>query len=454
MMGLKKLLYIYVLLIVVSVILAFLVWVFPFVNKTPENINLDKYLNIKMLNLKYENKGFFSFNPSSDLLALTIIFKGGTALEDTNKKGITHILQNLLLVSKSSKDFNNIQLLLHKYSISFDISTGIDNITFNILTTKSNIDVMFHILNLVLQNDNFDINEFNLAKQNALLKIKLSTHYTTVQASKALYKHVFKNDPKFNNILGSSSSINSVTVEDIAKIKSKLITKNNILVGVSGNIDKGYLEDCLNGAFSRLQLGKTINFNDNTLNIDSKVINVPVDKSTNSDIYFAMPIIDINYKNNKTALELVNSYLGGGFNSLLVEEVRVKRGLVYTINSSIIQSLYGKFWIIKATTENSKVPQTIDTIKMVLSNLQKDKYSRKNISQVKQYLQNSYIINFANSQDIAYVLAQSLMLGKSINDVYYFNKEVAKVKSKDLQAVIHKYINLSKLLIVVAGVKR
>lgn len=453
MMGLKKLLYIYVLLIVVSVILAFLVWVFPFVNKTPENINLDNYLNIKMLNLKYENKGFFSFNSSSELLALTIIFKGGTALEDTNKKGITHILQNLLLVSKSSKDFNNIQLLLHKYSISFDISTDIDNITFNISTTKSNIDVMFHILNLVLQNNNFDINEFNLAKQNALLKIKLSTHYTTVQASKALYKHVFKNDPKFNNILGSSSSISSVTVDDIAKIKSKLITKNNILVGVSGNIDKRYLEDCLNDAFSRLPLGKTINFNDNTLNIDSKVINVPVEKSTNSDIYFAMPILDINYKNNKTALELVNSYLGDGFNSLLVEEARVKRGLVYTINSSIVKSLYGNFWIIKATTENSKVPQTIDTIKMVLSNLQKEKYSRKNISQVKQYLQNSYIINFANSQDIAYVLAHSLMLGKSINDVYYFNKEIAKVKSKDLQAVIHKYINLNKLLIVVAGVK-
>lgn len=452
-MNLKRLLYIYVLLIVVGVIVSFLVWIFPLVHKTSKSVSLDNYLNIQTLDLNYKNKGFYSFNPNSDVIALTIIFKGGMALEDTKTKGITNILSKLLLVSKNNKDPNNIQLLLHKYSISFDISADIDNITFNILTTKDNVAVMFNILNLVLHNNNFDTNEFNLAKQEALLNIKLSNYYTSVQASKALYKYVFSNDVKFNNILGSISSINSIKIYDLYKIKNKLFTKNNILVGVSGNIDKKYLENSLNTSFSKLPTGKTIIFNEKSLNIEGRVINIPIDKSTNSDIYFAMPILGMNDKNSKIALEVINSYLGNGFNSLLVEEVRVKKGLVYTINSSIAKTLYGNFWIIKATTENNKVNKTIDTIKMVLLNLQQKKYPRSSINQVKQYLQNRYIINFDNNQNISYMLAQSLMVNKTINDIYSFNTDIKKLTNKQLYDVTKKYVNLNKLLIIVAGNK-
>ena len=253
---------------------------------------------------------------------------------------------------------------------------------------------------------------------------------------------------------GTKESINSITTKDLINTRNILLTKSNIIIGASGNITKAKLESGLNKAFSKLSKGKPINFSDNKLTITKKFINIPVKGSTNSDIYVVMPapsIID-NKEPNFTG-ELVNTYMGRGFNSLLVEEVRVKRGLVYYINSSLHYNLYGGFWLIKATTANDKVKDTLNAITIALTELTKKQYTAKDIKNIKQYIEDSYLLSFASNEDIASTLADSAFSNYEIDDIYNANLDIRKTTRKNMDNVIDKYINPNNLTIIVAGAK-
>ena len=113
----------------------------------------------------------------------------------------------------------------------------------------------------------------------------------------------------------------------------KFYTPDNLVVSISGNIDKNKVIDQINNNF--------INFKSIKQNIDNPVKEILGFDQISVDKEMEQSIITLGFKSpsymdeKKYALSLVSIILGESMSSRLFEEIRENRGLVYDIHSSI-----------------------------------------------------------------------------------------------------------------------
>ena len=122
--------------------------------------------------------------------------------------------------------------------------------------------------------------------------------------------------------------------------------------------------------------------------LKKKIILVPVPNANQAQIRLGrfLPLSKIQ---NDDLLILSSSYLGGGFISVLNQEIRVKRGLTYSIGATArSQKYYGRSTIM-TFSRNDKVSETISIIKEILGKAQNE-IDGEGLHSVRNYLKVSF----------------------------------------------------------------
>ena len=92
---------------------------------------------------------------------------------------------------------------------------------------------------------------------------------------------------------------------------------------------------------------------------------------------------------------------GGGFSSRLMEEVREKRGLAYSVHSNIFPFQHGAVFVGNVATQNEAVGQSLQVIESELKRLAEEGPSAEELADAKSYLTGAYALRFESSSSIA-----------------------------------------------------
>lgn len=150
--------------------------------------------------------------------------------------------------------------------------------------------------------------------------------------------------------------------------------------------------------------------------------------------------------------DIASEFLGGGFTSRLMREVRTKRGLTYSIGSFVSsQKQYGRSGI-STFTKNETIDELIkvidDTVNSVKSGIKPD-----DLTHATQGMIGAYPFRFENNNAF---LSQLLFLdhvGRPYSELFDYKDEVAKYSSKEVADKIIQIFELQKQTILVLGDK-
>ncbi|MGB0452205.1 MAG: M16 family metallopeptidase [Bacteriovoracaceae bacterium] len=157
---------------------------------------------------------------------------------------------------------------------------------------------------------------------------------------------------------------------------------------------------------------------------------------------------------NDELLSLTSEYIGGGFTSRLNEEIRVNRNLTYGIYSVISgQKEYGRA-IISSSTKNESVKEMIDSIKMVLEQVQTGVSSKEAFTRSKNSLSSSYPFRFEKSSSFLSQLVQLDHVGRAYGELYKFPQIVKSLTFEDVQKTAKDIFDWNKSTILVLGDKK
>lgn len=150
---------------------------------------------------------------------------------------------------------------------------------------------------------------------------------------------------------------------------------------------------------------------------------------------------------------LASDFLGGGFTSRLMREVRVKRGLTYSIGSFISsQKQYGRSGI-STFTKNQTIDRLIEVIDETVTKISKDGITEADLARSTDGMIGAYPFKFENNHAF---LAQLLLLdhiGRPYSDLFDFKDSVAKYSAKDVAEKIEKVFSMKRQVIFVLGDK-
>lgn len=153
---------------------------------------------------------------------------------------------------------------------------------------------------------------------------------------------------------------------------------------------------------------------------------------------------------NIHTLLLANNLIGGGFTSRLMREVRVNRGLTYSIGAiTAPQRDYGRVLIssFTPTDKTAELIQVIDqTIKDSIKSISRDEFANS-----KSNLIGSFPFQFENSSSL---ISQIILLnhrGRPLTDLTEFPERVQRVQVEEVKKAINKLFNLDRQTVVILG---
>ena len=295
-------------------------------------------VHIKIINDKYSNPNF---------ALLQIVVFAGSIFESAHEKGITHFIEHLIFKgSKYTDSIKNLTDRLNSNGMSINAYTNNYNTVFHITTPvkfiKKGIDDLVQIVFNPLFRE-IDIDTERKVVINELLQ-RMNT--PEKYASIVEYQKIFsEKNPLHHPVIGYIETLKKITMSDIKNYYDKYYNSSNMLfLTIVNSKNRAKIRDIWKKSY--LMYGKnnisTCSTKDlyNDLKADLCLVN-PLKKYILSKIFpnntsayiritFVLPVLT-----NKEfcAFQMFSYYLAGSMSSVLFNELREKRQLIYSINA-------------------------------------------------------------------------------------------------------------------------
>ncbi|MGI4827615.1 MAG: M16 family metallopeptidase [Janthinobacterium lividum] len=248
------------------------------------------------------------------------------------------------------------------------------------------------------------------------------------------------------------NTVGAVQLADLSSWHDRTVIPNNMIVAISGDFDPGVMEARLRRAFEPLPRGSATSvFKGEYQDPRPGVYFVNKTDVNQSNVY----IVGLGTERTNPdyyALSVMNEIFSGGFGSRVFQSVRTKLGLAYSVGGSYGAAYDhpGMFTVAAATKSASTVAATkamlaeIDRLKTVPP-------TNTEMRSAKDQVLNSFIFNYDSPEKTLNEQVTLALYGYPSDFLEKYKSGVEHVTAADITRVANKYIDASKLAIVVVG---
>lgn len=388
-------------------------------------------------------KAYIMEEHSIPLVAISFGFnKAGYAY--TNKDGVVVLAENTLLDGAGSYSRKELRNIMKEKGIKLSINSTPDRFEFSLSYVKSFEKDALSILKAVLyephlQKDSLDVVKSQLQALKSQQQEKPQYHL-----NKLIQKDFYQNHPYSKEEIPDSQILNQITQDDIKDYLKNHFTKDTLVIGIAGDIDKSEAEAFITQAFSNLQDKSTASslpeFIPNYTSSDSKTT-----VKTSQQSYILLKANGISRQDKDFyPLYIANHIFGGsGLSSRLNQSIREKEGLTYGIYSYFTNSDAFNAWQISFSAE----PENINIIKTIAQNEYQKFYTQgitnEELIKAKKSLMSSFNLRFASLFNIANQLELMQIQNLGTDFLLTRQAQIEAVTLKDVNRAIQEKMPLS-----------
>ena len=149
---------------------------------------------------------------------------------------------------------------------------------------------------------------------------------------------------------------------------------------------------------------------------------------------------------------VLNTILGGGvMSSRLWEEVREKRGLAYSVYTTVQPFKHTSVFSGGVATKNEEIAQSLDVIRAELKRIAAEGPTEKELADAKNYLTGSFALRFDSNAKIANQLLWIWQEDLGLDYVDRRNGEIEAVTLDDVKRVAKRLFEGQELIVTIVG---
>jgi len=368
-----------------------------------------------------------------DLPAVTTIASArfGSGYENEKAKGIAHFIEHSVFKRTKTRTQQEIAREIEKKGGEWNAFTAEEETGFWIKIGAEHFETSLSILSDVMLNPTFAKKDLEMERKVILEEIKMYHDnpplFTWIKLKELLFASPFGLSP-----LGNPKVIGKMSKATIQKYHNIHYSPSNMVVSVVGKVDVDKIWNLSKHYFAKRQVQRQIerkglkilpgpfgNFIEGRKNIDQ----------ANLAFGFHVPSMS---SQERYAAEVMNTILGVGFSSRLLQEIREKRGLAYAVGSRLDQGKDYGYCIIKAGTEKKKV-ETVK--KIILEEIKKlQQLEQRDLEESKEQLIGYYKLESEDSRKVAESLLREEMNGNA-KEYYNYPEKIAAVNLEDVRKI-------------------
>ncbi len=388
---------------------------------------------------------------ANPIISLSIAFRGGAALDPKDKAGLANMVSTLLDEGAGDLKSQDFQRRLEDLSVRLHFSAGRDNFSGRLRTLTRNRDAAFGLLKLALAKPRFDADAVARMRRQIMAGLRQGLENPNAIAGRRLFKTFFPDHPYGRPTDGTLATVPAITIDDLRTFARDRFAKSNLVIGVTGDIKAKELGPLLDSTFGGLPAkSRGGGVPDVTPRAGNEVIMIskPMPQST---ILFGQAGIARNNPDFYAAYVMNRVLGGGGFTSRLFNEIREKRGLAYSVGSTLYPLRHGALILGSAGTASAKVGKTLEIVRAEWKRMAEGGIAAAELKDAKTYLTGSFPLRFTSNQRIANILVGMQLDNLGIDYLKKRNGYIESVSLDQVNRVARQLLKPGKLTFVIVG---
>jgi zinc protease len=388
--------------------------------------------------------------PSIPFMSLSLHFRGGAALDPVGREGLATMVSGLLDEGAGDLDSRAFQTELEDLAIRLSFDAGRDEFTGRLKTLTTHRTRAFELLRLALSAPRFDDEPVDRIRHQLQADLRRRGEDPDYLAALTWFATAFPDHPYGRPTQGTAESLAAIERADLQGFVDARLAKDNLVIGVSGDVTAAELGPLLDLAFGDLpersaadELAPVAPAGRGTV-----VLRKPVPQS---QVLFGEAGLARDDPDFYTAY-VANHILGGsGFTSRLTDEVREKRGLAYSVYSYLYPMDHAPLWLGGLGTANAAVGQAIRVVREQIAGMAAGEITQAALDDAKTYLTGSFPLRLTSNDAIAGTLVQMQVDDLGIDYLDRRNGYIEAATLDDVRRVAARLYDPDNLLVVVVG---
>lgn len=385
------------------------------------------------------------------LVALAFAFEGGAAQDPPGKAGAVQMLARLLDEGAGPYTSDAFQERLAEHAIELSFTAGPDALGGSLKTLVAHSNHAFELLRLALNEPRFDEDSVERVRAQTLAGLRLQANDPGTVATKRFLAEAFPGHPYGHPASGTPESVAAVTRDDLVTLHRRVVASAKLKVAAVGDMSEEELArqiDTVFGALPSMPILETVADTRPVGRGRKVVVDLDVPQSVIRFGFQGASWRDADF----IPTYVLNHILGGGaFTSRLFQEVRERRGLAYSVGTSLVSYRRAAMTWGYTATKNERVAECLEVIASEMLRLRHEGPGSDEIAKAKDYLKGSYALGFDTSTKIAHQLVQIAFEDLGIDHIRRRNGLVAAVTEADIRAAAEKTLDDGSMLVVIAG---
>lgn len=388
---------------------------------------------------------------SVPLMAMQFAFRGGSTQDPKGREGIANFLTSMLDEGAGKIGSKEFQARLDELAIRMDFDASRDAFDGNLQTLTRHRDKAVELLRLALNEPRFDKDALERMRGQLLTGLKFDAKDPDKIASRAWFEAAYGKHPYARPVKGTAASLKAITSKDLEAFRRKIFRRETLKIGVVGDITADQLATVLDQVFGELPEKADL-----TPVPEVTIPAKPVRKVISMDN--PQSVAQFGHQGIKREdRDFIPAYVlnyilgGGGFASRLMEEVREKRGLAYSVYSYLYPMDHGAIFLGGVATKNDKLEKSLEVISDTLKRLAEKGPTKEELDNAKRYLTGSYPLRFDTSSKIASQLLWIQMDNLGIDYIDTRNQMVNEVTLEKVRDVARRLLHPENLIITIVG---
>ena len=385
------------------------------------------------------------------LLTMNFSFTGaGAATDPDSKLGLANMVSGLIDEGAGEMDSQAFRGEMENRSIGLSFDAGRDDFSGSLVTLSRERDTAIDLLRLALSEPRFDDAAVERIRAQIVSGLKSAENDPRDIASRTFFKSIFGDHPYARPVSGTFDTVAGLNANDFRGFVGRAFAKDNLIIGVAGDITADELGPLLDEAFGSLpdhaDLPAIADVAPKFGAMDVVQQDIPQSqaiwgqkgiKRTDPDFYAAY----------------VMNYIlgGGGFSSRLTEEVREKRGLAYGVYSYLADLDHAEMMMGGVATRNDAIGKSLSLISTEWTKMKDKGVTQEELDNAKSYLTGAFPLRFTSLGNLSGMLVgmQKEDLGKDFLDRR--NSLVDAVTLDDVNRVAAKLMDPANVTVTVVG---
>jgi len=351
--------------------------------------------------------------------------------------GASHFLEHLLFKGSSTRSARDIAEGIDAVGGDLNAFTSKEYTAFHARVPAKDLDFGLDTLLDVLADPGFSDDEVDAERQVILEEVSWSADTPDDVVHQNLALGLFPNHPLGWEVLGTVESVRGMSGDDVRAFHDRWYRRANLVLAVVGDVDHDDICARVDAGLGGLESGSA------PLRVapdaDEEPLRTEQRNIEQAHVALGWRGLD-QFDDDRFALAVANQLIGGGWSSRLFQEVREKRGMSYSVFSSMGSYVDSGTFSVYAGTSPDRLEELCAVVEHELADVAQNGPGEREMDVARGGFEGGTVLALEDAGSRMAQLATNLLVRDRVVEVPEYLERVRAVTADDVQRVLAKVL--------------